>query len=83
MGEDKGESRGPVETERRSAGGETDWLRVVAVKVARKDGGDQAGLADGLERSGEGEEGGKSKGTPKRWVECFGSCGQHLPSGRA
>lgn len=69
MGEDKGESRGPVEAELRSVGGETDWPQVVAGKMVRKDGFDQAGLADGLERTGEGAEKGEIKGgMPKLWA---------------
>lgn len=45
-----------MEDEQRSAGGESDWPQVVVVKVVRKDGFDQVGLADRLERRGEVEE---------------------------
>lgn len=45
-----------MEAEQRSAGGQTDWPQVVVVKVMRKDGFDQVGLADKLERRGEIEE---------------------------
>lgn len=62
MGEDKGESGGPVEPEQGSAGGEPDWAWVVAVKVARKDGCDQAGWQSAGDQ-GVGEEEGESKGT--------------------
>lgn len=69
MGEDKGGSGGTVEAELRSVGGETDWPWVVAVTVVRTDGFDRAGLADGLERRGEGEEKGEIKeGMPKLWA---------------
>lgn len=46
-----------MQAEQRSAGGQTGWPLVVAAKVTRKGGCDQAGLLDGLERRGEGEEG--------------------------
>lgn len=45
-----------MEAGQRSAGGEVDWPQVVVVKVVRKDGFDQVGLADRLERRDEVEE---------------------------
>lgn len=56
---------------------------MIAVTVARKDGFDQAGPADGLERIGEGEEKGELKGGILSFgLECLGGWKQHFLSGK-